>query len=326
MKPRISNVVSFAGALLVATTASAQNYTIDWHTTDGGGGTSTGGLFSLNGTIGQPDAGSISGGGFSLIGGFWSNPAEMDPGSIVIFSNTNGSLNGLSFSTPTTWLAGKICMGSEGFTLDSVTLFPRSGDGTGKPHETSVRLQIYSDDPATGRPSASSGAIMNLSGATNPVTLVAGNAQTPLKWVPATPFNLSPDVCYWVVLSVESGANAWQEVTVATPEGAAASLGRSSSLNGGATWGPTDGGSNYKMLILATASQLSPALTISMAGAGEAVISWPFPSTGFALQQNAGLNPASWTAPSESVSDDGTNRFILVNPPTGNRIFRLLKQ
>ncbi len=40
---------------------------------DGGGGTSTGGDFSLTGTTGQADAGqhSSSGGKFSLAGGFW---------------------------------------------------------------------------------------------------------------------------------------------------------------------------------------------------------------------------------------------------------------
>src|SRR5207237_460684 len=42
---------------------------------DGGGGTSTGGGYSLSGTIGQPDASSftspMSGGNYSLVGGFW---------------------------------------------------------------------------------------------------------------------------------------------------------------------------------------------------------------------------------------------------------------
>src|SRR3989440_3769813 len=49
----------------------AQNYSIDWFTIDGGGGTSTGGVFSVSGTIGQPDAGHMSGGNFSIDGGFW---------------------------------------------------------------------------------------------------------------------------------------------------------------------------------------------------------------------------------------------------------------
>src|SRR5258707_9439926 len=51
--------------------ASAQNYSIDWFTIDGGGGTSSGGQYSLSGTIGQPDAGKLAGGNYVLDGGFW---------------------------------------------------------------------------------------------------------------------------------------------------------------------------------------------------------------------------------------------------------------
>ena len=51
--------------------AEAQ-YSIDWFTVDGGGGTSTGGTYAVSGTIGQPDAGGpMSGGNYSLTGGFW---------------------------------------------------------------------------------------------------------------------------------------------------------------------------------------------------------------------------------------------------------------
>ncbi|HEV2694814.1 MAG TPA: hypothetical protein VG347_18110 [Verrucomicrobiae bacterium] len=50
----------------------AQSHSIDWYKVAGGGGTSTNGLYSLSGTIGQPDAGgAMSGGNFSVTGGFW---------------------------------------------------------------------------------------------------------------------------------------------------------------------------------------------------------------------------------------------------------------
>jgi hypothetical protein len=55
--------------------AFAQSYAIDWHTIDGGGGTSTGGVYSLSGTIGQPDAGpTMTNGQYSVTGGFWALP------------------------------------------------------------------------------------------------------------------------------------------------------------------------------------------------------------------------------------------------------------
>jgi hypothetical protein len=59
-------------AVLSPSVLLAQAYFIDWFTIDGGGGTSTGGVYSVSGTIGQPDAGGpMTGGQYSLTGGFW---------------------------------------------------------------------------------------------------------------------------------------------------------------------------------------------------------------------------------------------------------------
>lgn len=59
--------------LLAPTLCFAQNYSIPWFKISGGGGTSSGGPFTLVGTIGQPDASmTMSGGNFSVSGGFWS--------------------------------------------------------------------------------------------------------------------------------------------------------------------------------------------------------------------------------------------------------------
>ena len=59
------------GCLWLPVLGFAQQYSIDWSTVDGGGGTSTGGVYSVTGTIGQPDAGSMSGGAYAVSGGFW---------------------------------------------------------------------------------------------------------------------------------------------------------------------------------------------------------------------------------------------------------------
>jgi hypothetical protein len=61
-----------AALTLAACSAQAQtNYTVDWFTIDGGGGTSTGGTYTVSGTIGQPDAGTMSGGQYSITRGYW---------------------------------------------------------------------------------------------------------------------------------------------------------------------------------------------------------------------------------------------------------------
>src|SRR5450759_1056845 len=68
-----TSCVIIAGWLLALPTLHAQNFALDWFTIAGGGGTSTGGVYSVSGTIGQPDAsGAMTGGNYSLTGGFWS--------------------------------------------------------------------------------------------------------------------------------------------------------------------------------------------------------------------------------------------------------------
>lgn len=49
---------------------TAQSPEINWHTIDGGGGTLSGGNITINSTIGQSDAGVLSGGQYHLEGGF----------------------------------------------------------------------------------------------------------------------------------------------------------------------------------------------------------------------------------------------------------------
>lgn len=68
-------ILTTLAVLIGTSTASAQSgggYDLTWSTLDGGGYTfSVGGGYQLGGTIGQPDAGALSGGGYTLSGGFW---------------------------------------------------------------------------------------------------------------------------------------------------------------------------------------------------------------------------------------------------------------
>lgn len=61
--------------------ALAQPFYIDWHKVSGGGGTSTGGVFGLSGTIGQHDAGGpATNNSYALTSGYWSLLAIQTPG------------------------------------------------------------------------------------------------------------------------------------------------------------------------------------------------------------------------------------------------------
>jgi hypothetical protein len=65
----------------IAIVSKAQPFAIDWFTIDGGGDTSTGGVYSVSGTIGQPDAsGPMTNGQFSVTGGFWALPTVIQTG------------------------------------------------------------------------------------------------------------------------------------------------------------------------------------------------------------------------------------------------------
>jgi len=68
--------------VLIALPAAAQDYSIDWHTIDGGGeivSETADQAWQLSGTLGQWDSTEsleLAGGGYTLTGGFW--PATVD--------------------------------------------------------------------------------------------------------------------------------------------------------------------------------------------------------------------------------------------------------
>ena len=93
---------------------------------------------------------------------------------------------------------------------------------------------------------------------------------------------------------------------------------------------PSQGG-NYSLIggfwsFLSIQTAGAPLLTIRQTVTNTAVVYWPSPSTGWNPQQNGNLaNTNGWVTPSESVSDDGQNRFIIVHPVPGQRFYRLFK-
>ncbi len=70
---------------LVLVAASAVGYDLSWWSADGGGGSSNGGGYSLLAVAGQPDAGLMQGGGFSLAGGLLGSGASAPPSLLRLF-------------------------------------------------------------------------------------------------------------------------------------------------------------------------------------------------------------------------------------------------
>jgi hypothetical protein len=104
-------IMGAAGALLAlaASVTWGQNYAISWFTVDGGGGTSTGGVYAVTGTIGQPDAGRMAGGSFALEGGFWGvvGAIQTPGGPLLSVLRTNSNVL-VSWPAPATgWTLGQ---------------------------------------------------------------------------------------------------------------------------------------------------------------------------------------------------------------------------
>lgn len=115
---RIVQIGTRAGlwvSFVFAAVALAQDYAIDWHTIDGGGDMlSSGGDFELSGTVGQPDAGAMTGGEFQLTGGFWLELAQGD-------CNSTGNVDLLDYDDFEPCLTGPdtgVGVGCECFDVD----------------------------------------------------------------------------------------------------------------------------------------------------------------------------------------------------------------
>ncbi len=62
-------------------------YDLLWNTINGGGGPLQADGYTLDGTVGQPDAGIMSGGGIELLGGYWG----LSDDSAVCYANCDSS-------------------------------------------------------------------------------------------------------------------------------------------------------------------------------------------------------------------------------------------
>lgn len=80
-------IVGFAIVLLISfawtSVSIANGYILPWWKYSSGGGQITGGGYTLTGTIGQHDTGTMSGGEYKLGGGFWGTIEETETGGSI---------------------------------------------------------------------------------------------------------------------------------------------------------------------------------------------------------------------------------------------------
>jgi hypothetical protein len=133
--------------LLVPALSQAQTYSIDWYKVAGGGGISSGTngstVYSVSGTIGQHDAGgAMTGGNYSLTGGFWSLISVVQTAGAPTLTITHSG-NSVIVSWPNTGsytlqqnsnLAASAGWATSGYTIstnngtNSITITPPAGN------------------------------------------------------------------------------------------------------------------------------------------------------------------------------------------------------
>jgi hypothetical protein len=142
MKTKCSLLCLLSSAFCIH--AAAQSYSIGWYKVSGGGGTSTNGQYSLSGTIGQPDAGVMSGGNFELQGGFWACYTIQTPGAPYLTLSRNNNAVLLSWPLP-----------ADGWVLECTNALPLSAVAWPRiypPYQTNgANLQYNDPSPAGNR-------------------------------------------------------------------------------------------------------------------------------------------------------------------------------
>ena len=124
--------------LMSCLAAKAQDYSIDWWDTSPGG-TSTGGIYTVSGSIGQPDAGTLAGGEFILTGGFWSAVTLGEPPVLGIALTATNTIV-LSWASPSPGFVLQECTNLNQAVWPTTQVIP-TDDGTTR----SVVLPMYLD-------------------------------------------------------------------------------------------------------------------------------------------------------------------------------------
>jgi hypothetical protein len=69
-----------------------QGFSLESFTIGGGGGASTGGEFSMTGSVGEPATGPLSGGDFTVEGGFWAVVSQVTVPDLTVRLLSNGTV------------------------------------------------------------------------------------------------------------------------------------------------------------------------------------------------------------------------------------------
>ncbi len=134
-------------------------------------------------------------------------------------------------------------------------------------------------------------------------------------------------ICFFCLLAGSTGfAQPFTIDAFTIAGGGGTSSGGQFALSG--TVGQTDpgqlSGGNFTLgMVTVVESSGSPRLTVRIDSSGIVAISWPAPSTGFLLEENAALGTPDWLSVTNTINTTGGQNEILVSPAIGTRFYRL---
>ena len=279
--------------LLLPSIGFAQQYTIGWYKIAGGGGASSDGVYSVKGTIGQPDAGVMSGTNLWLEGGFWSVLATAPTPGAPPLAIQQTTTNTIVITWPTAtgnWVLQESATGAPG-TWSNVSISAVLAGGT---------MQV----------------ILPGSESANQFRLVAGPT-APQLWI-------TRGAASTVIISWTAPATGWALQECPTlAAGSWDSVSNAPVQAGDLMQVALPMSTDRKFYRLAQVPP-PPQLVIARGAANSVVISWPAPSTGWVLQENLSLAANTWTNSTTTAVQVGGSLQVTV-APLGNKFYRLKK-
>ena len=359
---RLPRLLAYFCFLLSALCCGAQaQYSLDWFTVDGGGGTTSDGFYEVSGTIGQPDAGIISVNGYAIEGGFWSGvEAVQEPGAPwLTIERLSANAVRVSWPAPAMGFVLQECLGMAYGHWANVSCAPQVVNGR---HEVVVtplasrrfyRLATSAAPPLQVVPTGTNTVVISWPAPSSGWVLQQCTNLVTFEWVtvPVTPqvingtnlvvLPLTGELPWYRLvelprLSIERTLT--NSVIVSWPASATGCVLQTCAELGSGLWADVvaspevvDGRNQVVITPLAgqsfyrLAPFTAPRLRIAPGGANALVVAWPYAFADFALQQTTNLAAANWQSVTNAAAQVGDEWQVTVTAPGESRFYRLRK-